>query len=486
MQGSVVVIAIGRVLQILVSLLAVRVLTTLLSPAEVGNYYLINSLVALFGFALLNPVGMYFYRKLNIWVVEGCFWNRFVLYVIYIAAVAGLSSGIVFILRSFFHIGSGVDVTLLLLYVLAYIFFNTFNQNSIALLNFLERRTDFVLLSLATSLGGLVLAVFLVKKSSTALFWLAGQLGAQAIFAFVAVICLAKVVSFKTDNLPPPSVVTAENCTRVFRFVLPLAFTTLLTWSQTQSYRLIVEQRVGLEFLGQIGLGFSIAANISAAVESIVHQIYMPVFYREISTPDPDVRTAVCNRLIQMTIPLYLGLSIFVSCLAPFLVSILAHGKFSGAYLYVIFGAWIEFFRMITGILSTAAHSEMKTGYLVKAYFIGGVLAIVGVVSATQGSRYDVLIPLALVISGMVSMVVMYRQMHKIIRVKVGIRDIVQAGFLSLPFVGALIFQHQRESIIVSILVTGIFGSYLLASQYWMFKRFNKMSESLLERTSST
>lgn len=476
MQGSVLVIIGGRILQIVVSLLAVRVLTTLLSASEVGNFYLINSIVALFGFALLNPVGMYFYRKLNRWVDEGCFWNRFFLYISYVAVVAVFSTVAVYVLRCVFHVGSGIDLTMLLVFVLAYIFFNTWNQNSIALLNFLERRVSFVLLSLATSVCGLALAILLVKRTPFALYWLSGQLAAQAIFAFVAVACLAKVVSLRSDRKPSQSVLTSKNMTQVFRFVLPLAFTTLLTWSQTQSYRLIVEQRIGLEFLGQIGLGLSIASNIASAVESIVHQIYLPVFYREINSPESNTRTEACNRMFQMTIPLYLGLSLFVSCLAPFLVSILAHGKFAGAYLFVIYGAWIELFRMITGILSTAAHSEMQTGYLVKAYLWGGMLAIVSVYAATFGNRFDLLIPTALVASGIVTMVVMYRQMNKVICVKVGIRDIMRAGFISLPFAGALFFFKSRESLVVSLVITAGFGAYLLVSQYLIFQKFKNVN----------
>jgi len=129
---------------------------------------------------------------------------------------------------------------------------------------------------------------------------------------------------------------------------------------------------------------------------------------------------------------------------------------------------------MITGILSTASHSEMKTGYLVKAYFFGGVIATVGVISATFGSRSDLLIPTALVISGMVTLMVMYRQMHRIIQVKIGIRDIVKAGFVSLPFACALLLFSQRESVVVSLLVTGLFGIYLMVSQYLMLQRFNR------------
>src|SRR6185369_12419812 len=99
----------------------------------------------------------------------------------------------------------------------------------------------------------------------------------------------------------------------------------------------------------------------------VVQQVYMPIFYREISISDHESRTAACNRMFQVAIPIYFSLTLFVSCLAPFLMTLLAHGKFGGAFLFVVYGSWIELFRMITGVLSTTAHSEMQTHYLVRA-----------------------------------------------------------------------------------------------------------------------
>lgn len=483
-SSGLLVISVGRSVQIVAGLLAVRLFTSFLSNAEVGNLYLVNSLAAFFGFALLNPVGMYIHRKLNRWINDKVLLDRFFLYNVYIAAVALLSLPVVFLLNRYAGVGGGGNAGQLLLYVVIYLYVNTWNQTIVATFNLTEHRISFVGYTVATTILGLVLSTLLVLWSQSAIWWLTGQVAAQVLVTLVAFIHLRRLLGERVDIGRVREEISGHNFNQVMKFVVPLSATTLLLWTQSQSYRVIIENRNGLEFLGQIGLGLSIAANIAAAVESIVHQTYMPAFYREINSSNPDIRTAVCNRLFQMTIPIYLGLSIFVSCLAPFLVSILAHGKFSGAYLYVIFGAWIEFFRMITGILSTAAHSEMKTGYLVKAYLVGGIIAIAGVVSATFSSRFDVLIPSALVLSGIVTMLVMYRQMHRIIHVKVGIRAIVKAGLLSLPFAGALLFHGRRESIVVSLLITGLFGAYLLVSQYMIFQRFRR-SAGYLEMAAS-
>lgn len=484
-SSSVIIISVGRVLQIISGLIAVRLFTSYLSTAEVGNLYLVNSITAFFGFTLLNPVGMYIHRKLNQWIADKALLARFALYNFYIALVSLLSLPIVILLNRCFDVGGGANAGQLLLYVAIYLYVNTWNQTVVTTFNLMDHRISFVGYTVATTVIGLIMSVLLVLWSHTAIWWLTGQVVAQVVVTLVAFFHLRSLLGERIEVRKIREEIPWSDFRQVMKFVAPLGVTTLLLWTQSQSYRMIIENRIGLEFLGQIGLGFSIAANIAAAVESIVQQTYMPVFYREISTSNPGIRAAVCNRLFQMTIPLYLGLSIFVSCLAPFLVTILAHGKFSGAYLYVIFGAWIELFRMINGILSTASHSEMKTGYLVKAYFWGGVIATAGVISATFGSRFDLLIPSALLLSGVVTLMVMYRQMRKIIHVKVGIRAIVKAGFISLPFAGALLFYGKSESIVVSLLLTGLCGTYLLVSQYLIFQRFNR-STGTPEMTSTT
>jgi O-antigen/teichoic acid export membrane protein len=471
MNKDLLLISAGRLCQIVLALVSVRVFTTLLSASEVGNLYLINSIAAFFGFALLNPVGMYMHRKLNRWAEAGTLLDSFFLYNIYITAISIISVGVVFFLHRILHLGGNVDLTMLLLFVALYIYFNTWNQTIVAVLNLLDHRRSFVVFSLLTALLGLGAGVLLAMWQATAVLWLCGQVAAQIFITLLAFAYLVKIRKLHFNFRRMEAVVGVDNIRNILRFVLPLALTTLLMWTQTQSYRIIVENRIGLEFLGKVGLGLSIAANIAAAVESVVQQTYMPVFYREISGGNAEKRTEACNRMFQLTIPIYLSVTLFVACLAPFLVTLLAHGNFGGAFLFVIYGAWIELFRMITGILSTAAHAEMDTRYLVRSYAAGAVIAVAGVFLGTFSRYYENLIPATLVVSGFLAMVVMYRDTKKIIRVKVGIREIKRSAIMSLPFLAALAFYSHRASLVVSFAVTSILGLYFLGSQYYFYHK---------------
>jgi O-antigen/teichoic acid export membrane protein len=465
-KGSLVIIA-GRVLQVFVTLLSVRLMTTLLEPAELGNYYLIFTILSFFAMTLLNPVGSYLNRRTHLWVAEQTIFDRLLVFALYLLLVCLLTAPSVCLLRFATGFGSSMPLGLLVLFVMTGLFCTTWNQVVLPLLNMIGHRTSFVVFSTLTLVACLGLSVVLVwHRSPTALSWLFGQAAAQLVVGGLACVYFYRVVNGSFSTVAIRAVVTGENLRHVLRFAVPVGATTLLMWLQNQSYRLIVEQRAGLEALAMIGLGLGIASNIAASVESIVHQLYMPQFYQGISDANQEERAAAWNRMAQLTLPLYISLALFVSCLAPFLVNVLAHGKFAGAWIFVVFGAWIELCRMTNGILVAVAHAEMQTGHLVKSYLIGGVLAVAGVWLATGFPAVPLLIPFALLASAAVATGFMYNDMRMLMRTKVGIRTIRRSMILSLPFVLALPFANNPRNLAVSVLVVGVAGCYFLAVQY--------------------
>jgi O-antigen/teichoic acid export membrane protein len=470
-SSSVFIISAGRVVQIVAGLLAVRLFTSILSTTEVGNLYLVNSLVAFFGFALLNPVGMYIHRKLNRWIDEGTLLDRFALFNVYVMAVVLLSMPVVFLLNRGLEVGGGIALGQLLLYVAIYLYVNTWNQMVVTIFNLLEHRVSFVAYTALTTLGGLALSVILVIRSHTAIWWLAGQVAAQVVVTIVAYVHLRRLLGQRVDLRRTRAELNRDNFRHVMAFVVPLGATTFMIWLQSQSYRMIIENRIGLEFLGKIGLGFSIAANIAAAVESVAQQVYLPSFYREVAGGDSVARREACNRMFQRVLPVFLAQALAVTCLAPFLVRLLAHAKFEGAFLFVMYAAWIELFRMTTGLLTIAAHAEMRTTYMIKAYLAGSVLAVAGVFAGSCTGLYEQAIPASLLTAGFVSMAIMFVEMKKIVRLKVGIRQIIASGLVTLPCAGALFFFPLRESIVGSFLVTAVAGSYVLMVQFRIYRR---------------
>jgi O-antigen/teichoic acid export membrane protein len=454
-----------------IALVSVRLFTSLLTKGEVGNIYLINSMFSFFGLALINPVGLYMNRKIHRWAEEGNILNRFAVFNLYLLSLALLSAGVVFIANRYGKVGGTIDLNLLVLFLMLSVYFTTWNQTIIPTLNLLNHRVSFVVFTLLTLGFGLLVSIVLVQSvAPTAVSWLTGQLIAQAVFALAALVYFNKVVRGGVHLTAVRDVITRENLNNVLRFVFPLGCTTFFMWLQNQSYRIVIEKTIGVEFLALIGLGIGLAANVAQAAESLIQQLYLPGFYRDINTPDPTQRTAAWNAMAQLTIPVYISLTMMVSCVAPFLLHILASKKFGGAYVFVIYGAWIEFFRMTTGILTSVAHAEMQTKYLLRSYCFGGVAAVLGTIWATHLENFAHAIPMVLVASGLIAMTVMFLDMRKIMPIKVGIRRLKKSILLSLPFAGALPFFGQQPTMPVSLLLVGISGCYFMATQYWLAK----------------
>jgi len=466
---NIIVIVSGRVLQIGLTLASVRVFTSLLSTAEAGNLYLLNSILGLIGLTLLNPIGMYMNRSIHRWTAERTILSHFTLFNAYLISLSFFSAALMFALYKVMHIGVGMDLKFLLLVVSLFVFFNTWNTVIIPTLNLLNFQVSFVFFTLLTLLLSLIFSgLFSLFIKATALYWLAGQVLAQAIVNVFAYLHFRKVVHSRADVHHMRSVLTRENLANVISFIMPLVITTFCMWLQSQSYRIIIAQGIGTEFLGMIGLGLAVSSQIAAVVESIMQQIYYPDFYRNISTHDAAQRTEAWNALARRSLPAYMSLTICVSFIAPYLVNILADPKFKGASVFIVYGAWIELFRMTTIILASIAHSEMQTTSLMKSYFFGGLVSVLGVYFGMRTEHYEQVIPAMLVAGGMLTLVIMYHDMKKLMRFQLGFNRIVKATLLSLPFAGAVFFYSDRQNLMLSLGMVLVCGLYFLATQYYL------------------
>ena len=461
------IISIGRLVQIFITLIMVRAFTSLLSASEVGNLYLINSLAMFIGLSLVNPVGMYINRRLHQWLDEGSIFNNFFIFNLYMIFLSLLSVIIVFFLNKAAGVGSSIDLRHLMVFMMFSVFFATWNQVFIPSLNMLNHRVSFIIFTLLTLSLGLGFSIVLVKTvAHTAVIWLTGSLLAQMLVTVFAFFYFSKVTGIRLDLKAARATMTRENLSVVAAFCLPLGIATFFMWLQNHSYRMVIERTIGLEFLALISLGFSISSNIALAVESVLHQFYFPFFYRDINTYDEDKRAAAWKIMAEGTIPAYVSLTLMLSFLAPYLVNILAGDKFEGAWIYVVFGAWAELFRMSTNILAAVAHSEMQTRYLIKSNCAGGLLAVFGVYFASKWPFFELTIPIVLVTSWFVTTQILYGDMKKIMTtISINRRGIGKAVLLSLPFALAVFLNRDRGQIYHSIAVSTIFVLYFVAIQ---------------------
>lgn len=472
MDKDFIVIGIGRVFQILLALISVKLMTTFLSEKEVGNYYLITAIIAFFNLVLLNPPGMYFSRHILHWQQTKNILNAviaFSSFILFISIIGVATSLSIYYILDY---NNNFQLAYFLFLVLVILNISTLHRNVLSGINTLGYRRIFVFLSCLTLLLGLMLSITLVLfVNKHAVIWMSGIVGAEAMTLFVTIKVLGKgnIASFcKIRNK-----LTKSHIRKIMSYCVPVGITTFLLWGQTYAYRFIVESKYSLETLAFIGIGLSVAASIFSAVESISMQYFNPVFLREIMDASEEHRSKTWNDIAKRVVPIYLIITVFVVMLSPYLLRILVGGKFYGAFYATMIGAGIEFFRVMTNLLNMVAQSELKTEYTIKPYLLGSFITI-GVLLLFDMKQYYLLIPVTMLIGYFVIFLLMFFNMRKLLRIQYNIKLILFALALSFPLLSAYFFWRWRDSIYSAILITLIFGCYLLFSFFVLIKADDK------------
>lgn len=462
----------GRIVQIAIMLISIKITTTLFSPMEMGNLYLIVSICSFFGLFFISPIGQYINRKTHEWQEEGVILNKLFNYNYYILLASILSFFVVMALYSL-RIANNIDYIWLIFLVPLFVFFNTWNQTIIPMINMLENRVAFTLFTILTLLLSLIFAYFMiVLHGQYAIIWFSGQIIGLGLVAITAFIYLAKNIkhefNFKKNHLE----ITQTNLKKILFFSFPLSLGALFLWIQFQAYRLIIDKYIGSEYLGHLGVGMAIATAISSSFETIVVQFLSPKLYKYMN--DETKFDAIFSNITNMIIPIYFLLAVFVSFLAVFLTTILVDTKYASSYTFVIFGIWIEFFRMSSGLLSTVAHAKTQTKLLITPYIIGGIFTIIGIYFISHTQYYLLFIPIILIIGAFLTFLMMYVTMNKLLAIKLKMNNFIRLFPYILGFSITLVLYDYSTNIYPSIIITMLFGIYLLLIINLCLKNYKK------------
>ena len=469
LNSKLLIIIVGRVLQIIIALVAIKLATKYLSASEMGNFYLVISIAGFFSLFLINPIGQYINRQTHQWYEEKNLLNVFYIFNYYILFLSFLSIAIIYILH-YFNIANNIELITLCSVIFIYIIFHTWNQTIIPMINMLEYRISFVLLTLASQLLFLMLAyTFINVIAKEGIYWFLGQAIAFGIIAIVSFIYFKKKIQNNFDIKIAHKMINKNNLNKIIKFSAPLSLSVLFFWMQTQSFPLIIEKYLTSEFLGYFGVGMAVSLAISAAFESIIMQYLYPTMYKSMKS-EMQFSNTISN-IINLILPIYFLLSIFVSIFAIYINSILVDNKFFDSYIFVIFGIWIAFFRMSSNIIANIAHSKMETKKLILPNFFGALITVVGVIIATQTENYQFNIPIVLIISAIISFLTMYKMMNNLVSIKLKIKNFLLVLILSIPFFMGMLFYNYASSIIYSIVIISCFGLYFLLTLYLLIKK---------------
>lgn len=454
----------GKALQVFIALVSIKILTEILSTEEVGNYYLLLTVLMFFNFTFLNPLGQYYGRHLITWETSKNLLTATNFLIFLRVLIIFISLIFAYGIFEYFGYSKYYSLFEFLLFLAVSLIAGTHGV-LISVVNTLGDRIKFIKYLIATLLLSLLLSltfVYIFDKSAMA--WLYGIAIAQLLFSLFIYKYLRKDSEFSLAKIK--STLTKGYMTKVLYFIIPITTTLFLQWGQNISYRFIIELKYSIEVLAFIAVGLSISGAIFSAVEGLAMQYFYPLYLRKITDAIEKKRAEAWNEIASMLLPIYLLLMLFVISLAPYLTKILVAEKFYEAYIYVLFGAIIEFLRVSTNIVYLVSQSELKTNSTILPYSIGFIISI-GTFYLMDFSKDLWLIPLVLIFSYMSIFLILLINMKKLLVIKIDLISIGKALLLAIPF-GIVYVLDTNYSMLITLLIVFVMGLYFLWGVYML------------------
>ena len=454
-------IIIGRILQIVLMLISIRIMTTFLSPAEVGNYNLLLTILAFFNLVFLNPAGMYFSRHIIQWDSSKNLLNGLFIFILWMIVVAILSIIILTFIYHLMHYENKYIYNLFVLYIILAIVFSTTHRNVLYGLNMLGYRKQFVVFLLATLSLGIVCSFLIIYFIySKALGWTLGIVFSEIILVYpiYKAFIRGNELNIHTIKL----IMTKKKIKEILAFCIPVSITVFLMWGQNTGYKMIVDYKYSAEVLGYISVGIGVANAVFGSIESIAMQYFNPIFYKKIIDASIEERATVWNEIAQYMVPIYILSTILVISIAEYLITILVDSKFHHSYIYTRIGAGIEFFRVMTNLLNNVSQSEKNTKVTIAPYVVGFVVALGFIGFVNFGTNYF-MIPVALLLAYFGVFIYMYFNMKKLLKIHYEFNSIYKSILLGMPLF-TIIFIDCKIDIANSLCIVFMSGIYFIFS----------------------
>lgn len=370
-------IAIGRAAQFILALAMLRAATTLLSPEEMGKVSLIFTTIAFFVMFFVNPVGMFINRRMHAWQEVGVGQNYLKKYVVFLTIVALWAVIFILILHTSGIVNFGVPTCWIVGLVFTSIIFSTINQTAIPLINMLGDRRRYTYLSVITMIASFCFAILIVQMvERSAEHWVLGVILGQATIGVIG-------AKYLFDMLDAQCIEKAERTVDIryyrhlFTFAWPVGVAAGLGWVQSQAYRYLMEDQLGVAQLGLFVAGYSISAGLIAGFESILTTYFQPRLYKDVNNGDAEVHKQAWNKYATVVIPSLLLTTALIALLSEELTGVLLGSKFKEGAIFVLWGSLVEAARVLSGVYSLIAHVHMRTRWLILPSSIAAMLSII-------------------------------------------------------------------------------------------------------------
>jgi len=369
------ILSLGRGLQVLAGFITIKTATTLLSPSDVGSMNQLMSLAILGTSALLTPVAAYIGRGCLEWMDTGTLSRRLGSYLLVVLAVAPLLGLVAWAIQSRLMLVAGVGAAwvggLVALYTVGFSL-HTMGTSGLILIG---QRFLYVLFGNIAAWGGLVLAVWYSNGEPSSETWLlgifCGFLLSSLSYAFLNWYARTGV-SVRSPDVPG---VLPFGWRAVFMFVWPQAMVFVLWWIQSHSYRFVLSWVADIATVGLFAAGYMICSVPMQTFETLFNEFYIPTLYRALKGQDREGMARAWNAYAAAYIPAVILFGAFLVGNAAFMVKLLLGEQFQAVTAILIWPALTETVRAISSTLHQLGLAKIDMTVNVLPVVVGALIA---------------------------------------------------------------------------------------------------------------
>ena len=478
------ILSLGRGLQVLAGLVTIKTATTLLSPSDVGSMNQLMSLAILGTSAVLTPVAAYISRGCLEWMDVGTLSRRLGSYFLVVLAVAPVLGLVAWAIQSQLMLVAGVGAAwvggLVALYTVGF----SLHTMGTSGLNLIGHRVLYILFGNIAAWGGLVLAVRYSKGEASPEMWLlgifCGFLLSSLSYALLDRYARAGVSSHSSDG---PGMLPFDWRT-VFMFVWPQAIVFVLWWIQSQSYRFVLTWVADIATVGLFAAGYMMCSVPMQTFETLFNEFYSPTLYRALKGQDREGMARAWNAYAAAYIPAVILFGAFLVGSVAFMVRLLLGEQFQAVTPILIWPALTETVRAISSTLHQLGLAKVDMTVSVLPVLVGALVAPTLVYFLAP---HEPLLgtALALLAAGVAVFAVVIPVSCRALPVVWPIRRIIYAAALGVPLclmgrvMGMGFGELSEGKAVVALVISGLVMALL---QYAMAKEWLHGMRSTVER----
>jgi len=478
-RGDFIVILVGRALQVAYSLIAMRLATTLLGPAEMGRMNLVLSVISWFALLFISPAGNYVFRQVVEWNLEGRLLQELRRFGAFLGVVAVVAVILLALVHSTVGIGTPMGLGWLLWLVATSLLLGTLNGTLIPVLNTLGFRTWFVLLSNLTSWVGLGAALLLTGwRGNHVEYWMSGLLTGQVGVLFLSGWVIYQVAHRPSQALAKSSSIAGFNVRSVFSFSWPLVISTGFYWIQSSGYRFVLVKLTDVATIGLFTTGMAIAVTPLAMFDTLFTEYYRPIFYQGIAYGDQSQKAQAWNRYARAYFPAIVLMGTFIAFSGPFLARVLVSAEFRQVSWLAFWGALVQSTLMVYATYVSFTFASLDTRALIRPNILGAVGVLGGLLLLTRWQSLQGT-AIALFLGMLATMLDAAFQLGRGFALRFPWRRIGLAGLLSLPLGVALEGARQFWPVptlfqaFITLMAGGTYVAIaqLILAREWLFQQ---------------